>query len=851
MGPLFALGFQARKAFKDLEKNEWQKAEESIQKTFEKDSLDPAAFHAYSVLLSDSRAPQFNIDEASIYNHLATKWWNQQDEKGIERLQKMGINNEQLRKRREIIDSIAFILALQRGTEESFNHFIDLFPEAKQKEKAIESRNRIAFEKADNENSINAYRTFLDKYPLSTESAKAKEKLDKLIYEEQGKNADLNQMVSFLRENPESPYRSEVEFRVFKQMTGYFTSENLNRFIALFPDSHYSGIAYDFLFHIEKESMDTEHFLQKYSLFPNADSLRNLQSKEEGFLIPVLQDKKIGYVNNHGESVLSSAFPDTDNQLKCKLITSDIISVSNADSIFLYNRNGKLILNTEADSISDLGDGFLRVSNQGKQGLIHKSGFVFFQPEYRGIEPISGSIFMFRKGASWGIMNAFQKILLNDEYTSIRYLQGNILLEKNGREGIYPLKKIIESDAKTVWEFPYEDIEELGEEFYLCSIDDSEALLDHNLNVIIPLQNQQVIQVGDNWLAVRDSSSIFFSSRGNNLINKIESYILNGDNIAYKLKGKWFIYPKETSYDSIKFLSNQVYITITANRATAHFSGKTTLDLSNSSSIQWISSAYENDFSGFFLSMDKDKVKRLYDSSGKKILAGWFDEVTPLSGFLFQIEEKKLKGLSDSTGRSVLPINYDGIGKYVNGNVSLLKKGKFGLFNYPNRIIIEPEYEKQLKPFGDSLFVAVKNKKSGLIDLQNKIILPFEYDELEFWSPAHVLARTGNERWIISLTDDVSVPLRDYRAVIDPNGRVARIFETSDGYGVFDPGKGNIIPPVFTDLNYLRLSNDMVYVAGQYLIPTDLWIIAYFDVEGKLIWRSSVSKEDYSQYLCK
>src|SRR5690606_18743770 len=99
---------------------------------------------------------------------------------------------------------------------------------------------------------------------------------------------------------------------------------------------------------------------------------------------------------------------------------------------------------------------------------------------------------------------------------------------------------------------------------------------------------------------------------------------------------------------------------------------------------------------------------------------------------LFVLDKRGKKGLADSTGNVLLPITYEGIGNYSEGYVSTLKNKKFGLFNSAKNIDIQPDFDVSLKPFHDSLFIASKNKKYGLIDPTSKIILPFNFDEITF-----------------------------------------------------------------------------------------------------------------------
>ena len=63
-----------------------------------------------------------------------------------------------------------------------------------------------------------------------------------------------------------------------------------------------------------------------------------------------------------------------------------------------------------------------------------------------------------------------------------------------------------------------------------------------------------------------------------------------------------------------------------------------------------------------------------------------------------------------------------------------------GLINRQNKLIIPYEYDELDYP-KDNLIAAYKNEKYGMIDLDNKIILPFEYECLVNYLPDTIVAK--------------------------------------------------------------------------------------------------------------
>ena len=64
---------------------------------------------------------------------------------------------------------VAFDQAKKKNTVESYQYFIDTYPEAVQYNKAIEFRNQVAFNDAKKENTIQAFEYFMNTYPDAVE----------------------------------------------------------------------------------------------------------------------------------------------------------------------------------------------------------------------------------------------------------------------------------------------------------------------------------------------------------------------------------------------------------------------------------------------------------------------------------------------------------------------------------------------------------------------------------------------------------------------------------------------------------------------------------------------------------
>ena len=131
--------------------------------------------------------------------------------------------------------------------------------------------------------------------------------------------------------------------------------------------------------------------------------------------------------------------------------------------------------------------------------------------------------------------------------------------------------------------------------------------------------------------------------------------------------------------------------------------------------------------------------------------------------YLLFVKDKKGKYglLNEMTEKLSVPMVYDHIIQYFSFDestyYSVKKNGKFGLINQNNEIIIPIQYDDISLDFvykkndkNEHEIVVAKGKKYGTVNLKNQIRIPFQYDELQRISYSELYkAKTGGKYRII------------------------------------------------------------------------------------------------------
>jgi hypothetical protein len=149
----------------------------------------------------------------------------------------------------------------------------------------------------------------------------------------------------------------------------------------------------------------------------------------------------------------------------------------------------------------------------------------------------------------------------------------------------------------------------------------------------------------------------------------------------------------------------------------------------------------------------------------------FFNAVKPATFSVF--EENGRVGLKNDQGEIVIPAQYESIG-WSNGKFSLIgnvtgykSKGLWGLINTENNKVTKAEYE-DLSPGQGEIIVARKKfpgtvtVRSGCINLYGKQVIPFKYDGIRITSfRAIVYQRAGSQfkHGLIDLENKILIPL--------------------------------------------------------------------------------------------
>lgn len=248
---LSSFGQKAERGFKNLEKDDLIKAQESFLKVLAEDSANCAAQFGMSLILSNEKNPTKDYFKAWDYFLLVKKNIKKLSEDDNSVLKEFFTMRDAERRNRTIQYNIEFeekIIEdkLIRYVREENNlavaeKFIAVYPNSKFYENVIHIRNHLEFRKAEKANTLEAYNDFLKRYPQAAQVNEAVTARDELAYQKAKKANTIEALNEYIKEYPKAYHhydaikqRDQLAFDFAKKQN---TIEAFESFINKYPNS--------------------------------------------------------------------------------------------------------------------------------------------------------------------------------------------------------------------------------------------------------------------------------------------------------------------------------------------------------------------------------------------------------------------------------------------------------------------------------------------------------------------------------------------------------------------------------------------------------------------------------------
>ena len=240
-----------KRGFKQLEKLDYDKAEDSFKKEIISYKENPAINFGLALIYGDEESPFYDIIKA--WSHIRITGQNLKDltEEETEIIGEYFANTETRRSSRSVDRKIEHaILALEakliRYIREENNlelayEVINKFPDFRHYDNVVHIRNQLEFRKYERQNSLNGYMEFINKFPDAAQVGKAGKYIDKLAFEEAKRINTVEAYEDYMKKYPKSnEFSAAVKGRnavAFTRAKKINTLKAMEDFINQYPEA--------------------------------------------------------------------------------------------------------------------------------------------------------------------------------------------------------------------------------------------------------------------------------------------------------------------------------------------------------------------------------------------------------------------------------------------------------------------------------------------------------------------------------------------------------------------------------------------------------------------------------------
>ena len=511
-------------------------------------------------------------------------------------------------------------------------------------------------------------------------------------------------------------------------------------------------------------------------------------------LFCVQKEKKYGLLNAKNQQVLPCVYETI------RIYKNNYLIVKKEGLMGILNPQMQWIIQSNYDNVMNslendnrhtqiINDSLLypQIIKQGKKGLINLQGEILIPCKYKNIErKLHKEAWIVENEKGYGLIHQSGKIIAACQYKNIIFdeINGYFMVQDSNKKW-----GLIDNNARIIEPLQYDNLKALGKDTYIftkdsiitqpktfvqtlptvtssaINIDACKAKEDTSRFDIFVLKRQGIINLlthqqineydelelielypNNMVLATKNNKKGILNDKGTFIISCIYDYI----------RVKPYLTKNKDKYSLLYF-----YLSLNDKQGIADTAGKEIIPclydkienendylflykkdkvylaniyqgLLSTKAYQYINQishhlVYTENKKNYFEVSQNDK-KGLLNDIGKEIMACKYDEIIPQNVDFFCVEENKKQALFDKEGKQLFPFVYDEIAQLSDENYfSIFQHQQYGVINDNNKIILPSIYDNINTDYGGEpfsmYFIVKENNQTHYLNLQGKEIL--------------------------------------------------------------------------------------------------------------------------------
>jgi WG containing repeat len=426
--------------------------------------------------------------------------------------------------------------------------------------------------------------------------------------------------------------------------------------------------------------------------------------------------------------------------------------------------------------------------------------------KYNDVYPSNkdGYYYVRNKKNKTGMIDSIGNVIIKPSFEYIERFENNRAEAGNLFKG--KMKRgLIDFNGNIVVPFMYDYIYTSENENWVVEIGEQYGMINKNNKIIIPIKYQYVTEANENIIIVKENNKYGFIGEDGKAITKniykeVERFyekkaaVVLEDNSGtiINVEGKEMFKPlKNIQFKDIKKGLFKVYNIVTKKSGVYNENGREiipliydeielgddyikvkknnkygTLDRENNIKIPLeYNEIYYRNNNQFICT--KQKLYAVINNKNETIIPLNYNHIEMVDEkYFFARALDSTTGVMDLNGKEILPVEYKIYGN-CNGKIFASKKDIFYIINLEdieNKIEINIDQFKTKHAswyfYNDCSLVAIKNNKYGIVDIDNNIVIPFEYDDVQkLYFKSNYIVKMNGKYGIINKENKIIRPI--------------------------------------------------------------------------------------------
>ena len=176
------------------------------------------------------------------------------------------------------------------------------------------------------------------------------------------------------------------------------------------------------------------------------------------------------------------------------------------------------------------------------------------------------------------------------------------------------------------------------------------------------------------------------------------------------------------------------------------------------------------------IKVQKNTNYGVYNINGEEIIQVDYDEISFRGKYIYTQKEEEVQYFT-LNGQEVKNLNYLSINETENENfyTCINTDGLYGILDKNENVLVENEYNYLEYLYGD-YFIGMQEDKLGVIQSNNDIMIPFEYDTIDRVADTNIVEATKQDGSITFFSKDLKEVLGIENLSIEQMGSVIKIY---------------------------------------------------------------------------